>query len=131
MVRNAVRGIRPNFPKAQVIIYNVNREIPDVIAERDLFLFGPEDFTMFWKKKPMLEEWFSKHQFDLLINFDNGKDSVRNALFSEIRADFKVGPHIEKYADMYNMMIEKTKKKMDYQEYFEQTLHYLTVLNIK
>lgn len=129
-VREVVRDIQQTFGNAQVIIYNANRETPDVIAERNYFMFSPDDFTISWKKKKDLSDWYREHYFELLINFDKGDDPVKNALFSEMKAGFKIGPYKQEQKDLYNMMIDFEECGVNHPGFFKHVLHYLTVLNI-
>lgn len=130
-VREVVREIQKTFEKVQVIIYNASRETPDVIAERNYFMFSPDDFTLSWKKKKDLSNWYRDNYFELLINFDKGVDPVKSALFSEINAGFKIGTYNKELEDLYNMMITFEESDRDYPGFFKHVLHYLTVLNIR
>lgn len=120
----------PNPPK-KLLAFVLNRaeNLTDVITNKSIFCFELTDFNIFGKKNAVLERNFSENNFDLLISFADAKDLASQKLISEIDASFKIGAQNPGNKDIFDLIIDYKNQK-DYEGYYNQVMHYLSVLNI-
>jgi hypothetical protein len=122
-----------NIPSTQkkLLAFVLNRaeNLTDVITNKAIFCFELNDFNIFGKKNNMLQQKFTDNHCDLLISFADSKDLVSQTLVAEIDAAFKVGMKNPDNKVIFDLTIDYTIRN-DYQEYFDQVMHYLSVLNI-
>lgn len=120
----------PNPPKTLVaFVLNRAERLTGIITNKSIFCFELTDFNIFGKKNAVLEKNFSENKFDLLISFANAKDMVSQKLISEINSSFKIGSKNPSNKEIYDLVIDYKNPK-DYEGYYEQVIHYLSVLNI-
>ena len=118
-------------PKKKLMAYVLNRaeNLTDVITNKSIFCFELTEFNLFGKKNPLLQNKFSENKFDLLINFADTQDLVCQKLVSEIDSSFKIGTENPGNITIFDLVIGY-KNPTDYEGYYNQVMHYLSVLNI-
>lgn len=120
----------PNPPKKlMAFVFNRAEKLTDVITNKSIFCFELTDFNIFGKKNAVLERNFTENKFDLLISFADAKDLVSQKLISEIDSSFKIGTMNPGGKEVYDLIIDYNNQK-DYEGYYKQVIHYLSVLNI-
>lgn len=118
-------------PPKKLIAFVLNRadNLTDVVTNKSIFCFELTDFNIFGKKSELIEQKFSDNHFDLLISFADANDLVCQKLIAEINASFKVGAENPDNKVIFDLIIDY-KIKNDFQGYYNQVMHYLSVLNI-
>lgn len=130
-VRKLVRAGRARKEKVTAYVFSLEQERIDVITDKSIFYFDLNDFTLFGKKKDYLQEAFDKEDFELMISFLNQPDPFCYKLASQVKAGFKVGPEHPGLTGIYDLTLDFDIGKKGYQEFYDYTRHYLSVLNIK
>jgi len=122
---------KTKFPSKKVIAFVLNRAdtLSDVITNKAIFCFELSDFTFFGKKNDILERNYTGNHFDLLISFADTRDLVNRKLVSEINSSFKIGPENPDKNIVFDLIIDYDDSN-DYDGYYNQVMHYLSVLNI-
>lgn len=131
MIRALLRMIRQRKEKASAYVFSHTREHIDVITDHSIIYFDLSDFTMTAKKKEQIAKIFMKDRPELFISFLSIPDNFCYRLASEIHAEFKVGPNIENYTGIYDLVLDANQKNFNYMKFYENVRHYLSVLNIK
>ncbi|HEY9114656.1 MAG TPA: hypothetical protein VIN10_08135 [Bacteroidales bacterium] len=120
----------PNPPKNRMAyVFNRAENLSDVVTNKSIFCFELADFNIFGKKNEILQKKFSENQFDLLINFADTEDLVNQKLIAEIKSSFKIGTENPEKKAIFDLVIKYENEK-DYEGYYKQAMHYLSVLNI-
>jgi hypothetical protein len=120
----------PNPPKTLVaFVLNRAEKLTGIITNNSIFCFELTDFNIFGKKSAVLEKNFSENSFDLLISFAEAQDMVSQKLISEIKSSFKIGIINPDNKEIFDLVIDYKNQK-DYEGYYKQVIHYLSVLNI-
>lgn len=130
-IRQLVRQIRAKNEKVTAYVFSHEQKRIDVITDKSIFYFDLNDFTLFGKKKDYLLDTFEKESFELMISFLSQTDPFCYKLASQIRAGFKVGPEHPGLTRIYDLTLDFDIGKKGYQEFYDFTRHYLSVLNIK
>ncbi len=130
-VRKLVRSVRTKSEKVKAYVFSHEQERIDVITSKSIIYFDLNDFTLFGKKKDYLQEAFEKENFELMISFLNQPDPFCYKLASQVKAGFKVGPEHPGLTGIYDLTLDFDIGKKGYQEFYDYTRHYLSVLNIK
>jgi len=120
-----------DYKELGVYIFSDSYESLDVITNKSIHFFNLDDFTLFGKKKERLEELIDNKEYDLLISFDQSQLAVCQKFISDINAGFKVGLNSSEAENIFNLSFEYDDKVFSYNKFYEQVLHYISVLNIK
>ncbi len=130
-VRKLLRYLRSEKEKVTAFVFSHSPERVDVITDKSIFYFDLNDFTLFGKKKDYLQEAFNGERFELMISFLYQPDEFCYKLASEVKAGFKVGPDNPALNDIYDLTLKFDPVKKGYPKYYDQVMHYLSVLKIK
>ena len=130
-IRKLLKRIRERNDMATAYVFARSRERLDVITDPSIVYFDLNDFSLFGTKNEQLKALFDKARPELLISFLADNDRFCYKLASEIHAGFKVGPKMEGPDQIYNLILDMNDKPFDFIDFYEQTRHYLSILNIK
>ena len=130
-VRSLLNHITPSYNKISAFIFNAAYEPIDVITNKSITLFNLNDFTLFGKKKNELQQYIDEERLELMISFVFEPEPFCKKLISEINADFKIGPEHDDMNELYDMTIACTQDGLEFIDFFDQTEHYISALNIK
>lgn len=92
--------------------------------------YSQKELNWYGKPSSQFIHNFVKEEFDILFDFDLSSQLPILFLTSMSKAKCKVGKYLEKYVDLYDVMIEADEtKKLDY--VIETTHNYMMLLNKK
>lgn len=131
MVRALLRRIKQRNEEVTAYVFSPTRERIDVITDHSIIYFDLNDFTLTGKKKEQILGIFEKDRPELFISFLAKPDPFCYKLASEIHADFKVGPNLEGFTGIFDVVLDIDNKKFNFIKFYEHVRHYLTILNIK
>jgi Family of unknown function (DUF6913) len=130
-IRSLLRHIKLSKENVKAYVFSLSGEHVDVITEQSIIYFDLNDFTLFGKKRDQIKSIFEKDRSELFISFLSKPDQFTYRLAAEMHAEFKVGPKLEGYTDIYDLVLDIDKQRFNYIKFYEHVRHYLTVLNIK
>lgn len=131
LLRNVVRKAKQDSLKITVVVFSYTIEMPDLITDRNLFIFNADSFNYKWKAIADLSEWLEKRKFDLLINFDfDGLFEVKN-LHNLINAGFKIANQNENLHDYCDLTINIDENKISWEAFYTLAIRNLKMLKIK
>jgi len=131
LLRNVVRKAKQDSLKITVVVFSFTIEMPDLITDRNLFIFNAESFNYKWRPKDDLKEWLEKRKFDLLINFDfDGLFELKN-LHNLINAGFKIANQNESLHNYCDLTINIDKNKINWEAFYTLAIRNLRMLKIK
>lgn len=113
-----------------IISYYPGNEVPDrITAIRYLTCLKQQDLNFFYRPSSPEVEQFLKRPFDILID-TNFKDVFQLEYISCLsNAGFKVGLFNNKYQNNpFDLMLE-VRTSTDIEEYLDQVIHYLEMIN--
>lgn len=129
-IRSLLRQVKSQHKKVTALIFCYGYETLDVITDKSILLFDLNDFNLFGKKKESLMQEYESQHFELLVNFVFNEDPFCLKLFSEINADFKIGPFFYGRESLYDMTILYKPDLFGISGFYQSIKHYLSVLNI-
>jgi hypothetical protein len=120
-----------NKENVKAYVFSLSREHVDVITDPSITYFDLNDFTLFGKKQDQIKGIFERDRPELFISFLSQPDQFSYKIAAELNAEFKVGPNLEGYTDIYDLVLDIDSGKFNFIKFYEHVRHYLTVLNIK
>lgn len=130
-IRSLLRHIRLTRENVKAYVFSLSRDHVDVITDQSIIYFDLNDFSLFGKKLDQIRSIFEKDRSELFISFLSNPDQFTYKLAAEMHAEFKVGPNLEGFTDIYDLVLDIDEQKFNYIKFYEHVRHYLTVLNIK
>lgn len=130
-IRELLKTAEEKMKSVVAYVFSNSHSRVDLITNKSIFFIDLNDFTLWAKKKPDLEQRLNKDHFELAISFAPSPRPVCKKLISEIRAGFKVGIGFEGSEKLYDLSFGLQSEKMPFGTYLDQVLHYLSALNIK
>lgn len=131
MIRSLLRVIRNRKEEVTAYVFSPTIERIDVITDHSIVYFDLNDFTLTAKKKDQIKFIFEKDRPELLISFLAKPGQFCYKLASELNSDFKVGPNLDGFTGIYDLVLDIDKDKFNFIKFYEHVRHYLAVLNIK
>lgn len=129
-IRTLVSQIKKQHIRVSALVFTPGYGTIDLITDDAIMLFNLNDFTLFGKKKEHLQQHFDRFRFELLISFIFDDSPFSFKLMSEISASFKIGPWIAGRESLYDMTLIYQPDLFGIIGFYEQVLHYLSVLRI-
>jgi hypothetical protein len=122
--------VRKQHPKVTALVFNYGYEPIDLITDKAIIEFDLNDFNFFGKTKEQLQKELLQQHFELLLNFTFEFNPLSMKIFSEIKADFKIGPFVEGYETLYDLTLIYKPDLFGIMGFYENIRHYLSVLNL-
>jgi hypothetical protein len=129
-IRSLLVYLKTQYKSIHAWIFNDGYYPLDVVTDKSIFLFDLNDFTLLGKKRENLQRMFDTNRFELMVSFVFQDDMLYLKLFSEINADFKIGPYLQGTEYMYDMTLRYQPDLFGFSGFFENIRHYLAVMNI-
>ncbi|PLX14426.1 MAG: hypothetical protein C0598_01335 [Marinilabiliales bacterium] len=131
LLRNVVRKAKKDSLKITVLVFSYTIEMPDLITDRNLFIFNADSFNYKWQPNDDLRQWLEKRKFDLLINFDfNGLFELKN-LHNLINAGFKIANQNKNLHNFCDLTINIDMNKINWEAFYTLAIRNLQMLKIK
>lgn len=131
LARDVVRKAKQDDFKITVVVFSYTIEMPDLITDRNMFIFNANSFNYKWQPIDDLKVWLEKRKFDLLINFDfDGLFELKN-LHNLINAGFKIANQNENLHNYCDLTINIDKNKVDWKAFYTLAIQNLKMLKIK
>lgn len=130
-IRSLLKHVRQSRESVKAYVFSMSRERIDVITDQSIVYFDLNDFTLFGRKQEQIEGIFVKDRSELLISFLLRPEPFVYRIVSDLNAEFKVGPNLDGFNDIYDLVLDVEIKKFNFIKFYDQVMHYLTVLNIK
>jgi hypothetical protein len=129
-IRALVSQINKQYKSVTALVFSQSYESLDLVTDKSIILFDYNDFNLFGKKKESLSLEFEMREYELLISFLFNENVFCMKLLSEIKADFKIGPHMEGWDSLYDMTLHYRPDLFGIAGFYQNIRHYLEVLNI-
>lgn len=131
LLRNVVRKAKEDSLNITVVVFSFTIDMPDLITDRNLYIFNAESFNYKWQPKDDLKQWLEKRKFDLLINFDfDGLFELKN-LHNLINAGFKIANQNESLHNYCDLTINIDENKINWEAFYTLAIRNLKMLKIK
>ncbi len=131
LLRNVVRKAKQDSLKITVVVFSFTMDMPDLITDRNLYIFNADSFNYKWQPNDDLKQWLEKRKFDLLINFDfNGLFELKN-LHNLINAGFKIANQSESLHNYCDLTINIDENKINWEAFYTLAIRNLKMLKIK
>ncbi|NOY49126.1 MAG: hypothetical protein GXO88_00945 [Chlorobi bacterium] len=129
--REVLKAAKKDGFEAIMLAYSDTGKTPDIITDRNVFVFTRDDFNYKWKPMGDLKEFLEKMHFDLLINFCmDGRPEIVN-LFTLINTDFRIANQNPNHFDYNDLTIKIDDKHYDWLLFYNLAVRNLEMLNIK
>ena len=131
VIRTILRKKKKSRKQLMAFVFFPEYHNLDVVTNKQIVLFNLSDFTLFAKMKDSLRVKLQEISFELLISFVQSPDPFCLRIISEIDAGLKVGVYQSELAKFYDLTIKTDISKIGFEQFYEQVVGYLGVLNIQ
>lgn len=129
--RRVLKHATKDFSKVKLLVYSLDGEVPDVITDRNIFVFSASDFDYKWRPKGELAQWLKTNVFKIAISFSMNDNPDNARFFSLAQAGFKIASHHQQQYNFVDLSIKTNEKQEDWEVFYNLAADNYKMLNIK
>jgi hypothetical protein len=129
--RKVLKAAKSEGFNVKLLAYSDTGKTPDIITDRNIFVFTRDDFNYKWKPLGELKEFLDNMHFDLLLNFcmDGSPEIVK--LYTLISSGFRIANQNPRHFNYNDLTIKIDDKHMDWLLFYNLAVRNLRMLKIK